>query len=101
MEHEQLSTTGQMAPAEIEKQARLREIRSKEWDKSTDSEKVEKLKMAYESINHLNYTISNLQSEIFRLKQHSHKDNGEVVVLLSSVHAQGVGSVSSMRNPLS
>ena len=75
----------------LAEEKRLREIRNKDWKDSSDSERIEKLKMAFEQFNYINRNIAELQADIHRLKQHSHKENGEVVVSLSSVNAHDVG----------
>ena len=87
-----------MSPEYLEKEKKNREIQQKEWDKCTDSEKIEKLKMFVIDFNYMNNTIATLQSEIHRLKLHSHKENGEIVVPISSVNSQGIGGLIGNRS---
>lgn len=86
----------------LAEQTRLREIRNKTWEESKDDEKIEKLKMAIQDFHYLINRISTLETEIHRLKNHSHKENGDMVVPYSVLNNNsGLGVLAgSKRNIL-
>lgn len=97
-----MSSPGQtlQASVDLEEMKRLRETREKAWKDSTDSEKIEKLKMFVEMFNYMSTRIGELQAEVFRLKSHSHGENGAVLIPIQSANANGLGGSVGSHNPL-
>ena len=75
----------------------------KPWADCSVEEKLEKVKEELIQLGHMSWSISNLQHEVSKLREHDHKD-GKIVVPLNGSALNGVGSlngITSRRNNLS
>lgn len=78
----------QPSKEQIEKEAKLKEIRFKAWDECTIEEKLEKIKMSIKDMSYndtnINITLGNIAMKLENLNKHSHLQNGEIVVPLNN-----------------
>ena len=84
------------SPEYLAERDRLNQVRNKPWAESTDSEKIDKLKMFVEEFKYLTNRIATLENEVRQFKKHSHKDNGDIVVPLSTEGSGGLNSISGI-----
>lgn len=64
----------------------------KAWTELSDPEKIETLRRELVQNRYLTRQVGDLQAEVFRLKNHEHGGNGQVVVPLHTANAQGLAS---------
>ena len=71
------TTTFALSPEHMEKENKMREIRNKSWADATDNEKIEKLKIVYEQMEHFNRSITILQREFISSKSIRIREMGQ------------------------
>lgn len=81
---------------------RLNAIRNKDWKDANDNERLEKLKMAIEELPNWGYQIAELQQFNRRMKNHSHAQDGKVMIALDTIenNSNGMSATLGRRNPL-
>ena len=86
---EEKLTKEQKAEMKVIEEARI--LRNKGWDELTQDEKIERIRDNVKDNSSNAYRqLINLQDKISQLENHSHKENGDIVVPLKQ-HSGGFG----------
>lgn len=70
-------------------------ILEKPWADCSVEEKLDKVREELVQLGHITWSISNLQNEVAKLKEHDHKD-GKVVIPLNANVLNGLGSIGGL-----